>query len=303
MGWSDLLNPSEGEPVNMPEQKSQPLGNDSPWQPMAPPQSKGFSEDFFKDVVWHQKWEIFQGVYTPGRNPVAELCDLIHLPKDLRGMRVLDIGAWNGCFSFECERRGAKEVVAFGPDTPEQTGFERIRNAIGSKVVRLEEGSVYSLSPKRLGMFDAVLFLGVLYHLRYPLLAIDKVWGVTKGTAYVETHVIDNCFIPAGQNSNKALPLQNVSPALVDVPLWQFYRLGELGGDTSNWFGPNVRAVLDAFGSAGFVTEHLSSWGTRASFRAVRKTDVPEYKTIWTYEGHFEAVTKSISDLSNPEVG
>jgi tRNA (mo5U34)-methyltransferase len=272
--------------------------NDS-WQPEPPPpQPKNFSPDFFAGVHWHQKWELFQGVYTPGRNSVAELCDKVQLPKDLRGMRVLDIGAWNGGFSFECERRGAAEVVGYGVDNAQQSGFERIRDLLGSKTVRYEEGSVYNLTPERMGMFDIVLFLGVLYHLRYPMVGIDNVYSVTKKTAYVETHVMDHCFIPAGQDSSRAVSLQSVSPDLVNVPLWQFYRRGELGNDTSNWFGPNIRAVLDAFGSAGFAIEHLATWGYRAGFRAERLSGAAEHKTLNTYE-NFEVVEKSIAALTD----
>src|SRR5262249_41031030 len=91
-----------------------------------PDAPRRFSPDaIFQGVHWHQRWEIFQGVFVPGINPVKDLCELSGLPADLSGKRVLDVGAWNGCFSFECERRGADEVVAFGPENPEEVGFNR----------------------------------------------------------------------------------------------------------------------------------------------------------------------------------
>jgi len=52
------------------------------------------------------------GSFTPGRNPVGEILDYAGVPADLRGLCVLDIGAWHGCFSFECER-----LVEGEPDT------------------------------------------------------------------------------------------------------------------------------------------------------------------------------------------
>ena len=57
-----------------------------------PPVPPGFSADsFFAGVHWHQRWEIFKGIFVPGRNTVRELCDLIGLPPDLSGSRVLDV--------------------------------------------------------------------------------------------------------------------------------------------------------------------------------------------------------------------
>lgn len=54
----------------------------------------------------------------------------------------------------------------------------------------------------------------------------------------------------------------------MDVPLWQFYRYDELNGDHSNWFGPNIGAVTDAFGSTGFDVEVLARWPGRAASKA-----------------------------------
>ncbi len=235
----------------------------------------------FDGIHWHQRWEVFDGVHLPGRNDVQTILENVGLPDDLTGKRVLDIGAWNGGFSFECERRGASEVIAFSLEDPDTTGFNRLKDILASKVSYVL-GSVYSLDADVLGQFDIVLFLGVLYHLRYPLLAADKLRTVTKGELLIETHVIDDCFIPAGKTSSEAVSLAQVSPSLSDVPLWQFYRRNELGSDPSNWFGPNLTAVVEGFGSAGFEVHTTRCWGTRAAFRATpsRITDF-----TGTYEG------------------
>src|SRR5271156_127483 len=80
-----------------------------------PPKPAGFDpEALFEGVHWHQQWEVFEGVVTPGRNPVSDLMAYADVPQDLSGKTVLDIGAWNGCFSFECIRRGASRVLALG---------------------------------------------------------------------------------------------------------------------------------------------------------------------------------------------
>jgi len=119
--------------------------------------SKDDSAALFDGIHWHQHWEVSPGVFTPGRNPVAKLCDRIRLPADLRGQRVLDVGAWNGCFSFECERRGADEVVALSLEHPDENGFNRLKAILSSRVEYVRQ-SIYTIDPKSLGAFDLVLF-------------------------------------------------------------------------------------------------------------------------------------------------
>jgi tRNA (mo5U34)-methyltransferase len=228
------------------------------------PASIDLAEIFQQIHPWHQRWEIFEGVFTPGRNPISDLLDGVGLPSDLRGLRVLDVGAFNGCFSFECERRGAAEVVAMDLQDAHSLGIDTLISLLGSRV-RFEQGSVYNLDPATLGEFDVVLFLGVLYHLRYPLLALDKLRKVTKGTLFLETLVIDNRVIEGGKDFQA---LGDYHPALPNIALWQFYKGSELAKDSSNWFGPNIHAVLDGLESAGFSPSLYSTWGDRAGFQA-----------------------------------
>jgi len=222
----------------------------------------GFSgELLFGGIQWHQGWDIFEGVRLPGRNSVEQLCEHIRLPVDLTDKRVLDIGAWNGAFSFECERRGASDVVAFSLENPETSGFNRLKAVLNSKV-RYVTGSVYNLQDYNLGQFDVVLFLGVLYHLRYPLLAIDRLRTLCRGEVFIETHIIDE---------------------FADCPIWRFYPGAELAGDSSNWFGPNILAVITAFQTAGFDISLLDRWGSRASFKGTPSTVLAAFEN--TYEG------------------
>ena len=112
----------------------------------------------------------------------------LDLPSSLAGRTVLDIGAWDGFFSFEAERRGAARVVAadyyawhgIGWGTHQgKAGFTLARECLGSRVEDLDI-DVMDLSPERVGTFDVVLFLGVLYHLRHPLLALERIASVTR---------------------------------------------------------------------------------------------------------------------------
>jgi tRNA (mo5U34)-methyltransferase len=256
----------------------------------------GFEKQrLFEGTYWHQKWQVFEDVFTPGVNCIEHMCESMGLPNDLTGKRVLDIGAWNGCLSLECERRGALEVVALGPENPNDTAFYRLRDAIGSTRTRYLRGTVYDLDPQKLGTFDVVLFCGVLYHLRYPLLGIDNIRRVCTGEVFVETFLIDQEFILKKDGKLTKVPLSRLSPELSSQPIWQFYRLDELEGDPSNWVGPNSTAVVEAFESAGFETRFLGASPPRGYFRARVKEGAPEFLAIRCGEGvYYDVLVKHL---------
>jgi tRNA (mo5U34)-methyltransferase len=115
---------------------------------------------------------------------------LLQIPEDLSGMTVLDIGAWDGFFSFEFERRGAARVLAIDTFAWDQGGLECFllaREHFDSKV-DYERLDVHELDPRRIGTFDLVFCAGVLYHLRHPLLALEKIRSVTAKRCILETH-------------------------------------------------------------------------------------------------------------------
>ena len=117
---------------------------------------------------------------------------LLQIPQDLTGWTVLDIGAWHGFFSFECERRGADRVLAIDQYAWNRFGmneFLAARERLGSKVEH-RRVDVHDLDPDDIGTFDLVLMLGVFYHLRNPLLALERVKDVTRRQLICETHVL-----------------------------------------------------------------------------------------------------------------
>ena len=117
---------------------------------------------------------------------------LLQIPEDLTGWTVLDVGAWHGFFSFECERRGAERVVAvdrFAWDTFGMDEFLEAKARLGSQV-EPRHLDVHELDPADVGQFDLVLLLGVFYHLRNPLQALERIRAVTKRLLICETHVL-----------------------------------------------------------------------------------------------------------------
>jgi len=218
------------------------------------------------EFLWHQKFALSDHVVSPGTNDIGWLIDQVGLPERLDGLSVLDVGTTNGGAAFLAERRGAKRVVAVDIYGPERFGFNRIKAALGSDV-EFVQGTIYQLPEVLEGeTFDEVLFLGVLYHLRHPLLAIDSLHRLTRRHLYVETAV-------------SGLPDDEASA--------RFFRRDELAGDSSNWFAPTVRCLVDWVESSGFVVEGVSHWPegkpSRASVAARPAVASPEYSVL-SYE-------------------
>jgi tRNA (mo5U34)-methyltransferase len=187
-----------------------------------------------KIPYWYHCLDFGNGVVTRGYS-VTEWGvsgDFVGLPASLAGKSVLDVGAWDGFYSFESERRGARRVLATDSFmwVHFKAGFELARRILDSKVED-QDIDVLDLSPERVGVFDVVLFLGVLYHMRHPLLALERVAAVTGDHLILETHV-----------------------DLLDVPrpAMAFYPKAELNDDETNWCGPNPPMVLAMLDTVGF---------------------------------------------------
>jgi tRNA (mo5U34)-methyltransferase len=202
---------------------------------------------------WYHSMELPDGSVIPGHQTIGQLRERIArypIPQDLRGKRVLDIGAWDGWFSFEMERRGATVVAV---DSVRQDTFFEARRLLNSKVEYIVE-DVCHLSPRDIGTFDIVLFFGVLYHLKHPLLALERVCALTRDFACVESLVIDDPPQPGA------------------IPLLEFYETTELGGQFDNWCGPNTACLLGFLRTAGFVNPKLMGvYDYRAQTVAYRK--------------------------------
>lgn len=210
---------------------------------------------------WHSGIELGGGVVTVGRtDPQRTLLPYLNLPADLTGKRVLDICAWDGYMAFECERRGADvmAVDSYAWDKPDvmaswhrtgKDGFDLAHTVLHSMVEDVH-CHVLDLDARQLGQFDIVLFLGVLYHMRHPLLALERVAPLVRmngGTLLVESHT----------------DMMNVN-----APAMRFYPGAEANNDPTNWWGPNVACIVAMLRSAGFGSVEVLHNGPRAVVRA-----------------------------------
>jgi tRNA (mo5U34)-methyltransferase len=189
------------------------------------------------EIHWWHTIDLGHGVVTPGRDDTLRKLADVRMPADLSGKSVLDIGAWDGAFSFEAERRGAERVVAVDYYTWREgwhLGFDLAHEALGSKVEAIT-APFETLDPDTLGTFDVVLYLGVLYHARDPFMALRRCADLTRDLLIVETAV-----------------------DMLDVrrPAMAFYE-GEVDGDPTTWFGPNVAACEAMLRAAGFSSTEV----------------------------------------------
>lgn len=227
----------------------------------------------FMTTGWWHSIDLGDGRITPGVHRIEELrdnYDRFQLPDDMSGMRVLDIGCWDGFYSFESERRGA-EVVSV--DVWRPANFFAAHRALNSQI-QFHELSVYEVTKAGLGQFDVVLFLGVLYHLRHPLLALERVCEVTRDLAIIESHIVDNVLATSR-------------------PVMEFYEVDELGGQYDNWWGPNTECLMRMARAAGFVSARkLRQDDLRGVIRADRQW--PELPTAQPPAMHIADIVNAI---------
>jgi tRNA (mo5U34)-methyltransferase len=224
-------------------------------------------------LVWYHTLDLGDGVVTNG------YCTS-YLPEDqlpdFDGKTVLDIGAWDGYYSFLAERCGASRVVAldhyawgvdfsrrnpywedcaergvlpdhsrdtgefWDPSLPGKRGFD-IAHQIYRSRVEAVVGDFATIDPATVGTFDVVLFLGVLYHLKEPLSALEAVRRLTRSVAVIETEAL---LIP-GHEAWSGL---------------EFTAGCYRGFDYSNWFTPTIEGVHNLCRAAGFSrTETVSA--------------------------------------------
>jgi tRNA (mo5U34)-methyltransferase len=216
-------------------------------------------------IPWFHTIDLGNGVITKGigiQETGAEI-----LP-DVSGRSVLDIGAWDGKFSFLAEQAGASRLVALDhyawgvdmvargaywaecaqkgilpdqsldetefwcPELPGRRGFEFAAAALDSKVEPVV-ADFQTVDLDDLGQFDVVLYLGVLYHMKEPLTCLERLRAVTKEVAVIET---------------EAVHLQGLDHEV----LLQFHAGSTLRTDFGNWYVPTIAALHNLCRAAGF---------------------------------------------------
>jgi tRNA (mo5U34)-methyltransferase len=215
---------------------------------------------------WFHPIDLGQGVVTNGLSQ-GPFLGPAEMP-DLQGKSVLDIGAWDGYYSFQAERLGASRIVALDhyvwgvdmaarqvywaecaekgvlpdhnrdttdfwqPELPGRRSFEFAKEALNSRVEpMLADFATVDLAT--VGHFDVVLYLGVLYHMKEPLQCLERLRSVTDEVAVIETQAVH-------------------IDGLEDQSLMQFFAGGQFIGDYGNWFVPTMDGLRQLALAGGF---------------------------------------------------
>jgi methyltransferase (TIGR04290 family) len=188
-----------------------------------------------------------------GDYPRCKLQSFVHgLPDDLEGASVLDIGCNAGFYTFELKRRNAGRVLAIDSNEHYLAQARLAAEVLDVRDIEFRNLSVYDVATLR-ERFDVVLFMGVLYHLRHPLLALDL----------LHEHVVgDRLLFQSMLRGSKAIaalapdyPFEHT--AVFETPGYPCMSFVEhcYAGDPSNWWIPNRACVEAMLRSAGFSIE------------------------------------------------
>ncbi len=201
-------------------------------------QEFGMQSLLAQDIAWFHSVELPDGSCTQGYKSheilQKEAARIFNF--DLRQKSVLDIGAWDGFFSFEAERRGAASVLATdhfswsGPGWGTKQGFDALHEALNSRAASVDV-DVFDLDPHVHGRHDVVLFLGVLYHLKDPCGGLEKAAAMTREMLIVETETVFN---------------------YMDDPVMRYFSGTEMNEDDTNFWAPNLACLRSMVTDLGF---------------------------------------------------
>lgn len=206
---------------------------------------------------WFHRIDLGGGLYTKTESVMGEPVD--HplgpwqtiqklLPSDLSGKTLLDVGCNAGFYAFEAKRRGAVRVLGVDGQRQHVRQGVFVRKVLGLDV-EFRRLNVYELTPRSVGRFDITLALGLLYHLKHPILALENLFQITKELLIIETAILPpelappSVLHPLGETQMLLHSL-----ALVENP-------SDAKEQVFNWFLPGVEALKGLLRTTGF--EHV----------------------------------------------
>lgn len=224
---------------------------------------------------WYHRISLPHDIVTPGWAPLDQ--SAYRIPEDLTGKTVLDVGAWDGYWTFEAIKRGANRVTA----------IEDFSDTVGAltNADRSEKWRTFCLCARALGFVSKngyldnqrgqciefyncdiqelcdmekcgaslyhnhVFLFGVLYHLRHPLIALENIKELmtSDSTIHIETAILDGCRSAYGDKCYTS-----------DDCSFEFYPHDEYGMNHSNWWVGTLKAWCGLVEAAGF--KNIESW-------------------------------------------
>jgi tRNA (mo5U34)-methyltransferase len=203
---------------------------------------------------WFHRIDLGGGLFTKTESVMGEPIDHPQgpwqtiqklLPSDLSNKTVLDVGCNAGFYAFEARRRGAKRVLGVDGQRQHVRQGLFVRKVLGLDV-EFRRLNVYELNPRAIGQFDITLALGLLYHLKHPILALENLYQITRELLIIETAIMppertpDSFSHPLGE---KQMLLHSL--AFVENP-------SDAKEQVFNWFLPGLESLQALLRTTGF---------------------------------------------------
>jgi len=203
---------------------------------------------------WFHYIDLGDGIVTKSESAVGE--PLTHplptwqklqacFPKDLTGQSLLDVGCNAGFYALEAKRRGAVRVLGIDAQRNLIRQADCVRGVLGLDV-QYEKLTVYDLDPRQLGQFDVTLALGLVYHCKHLVLALEKLFTITRRLLLLETAIYPPHILPP----SASYQVGGVSSKL--HPIGYVQNSPDAKEAIYNWFLPSVPALKALLLNVGF---------------------------------------------------
>jgi tRNA (mo5U34)-methyltransferase len=233
---------------------------------------------------WFHRIDLGGGLYTKTESVMGEPVD--HpagpwevigrcLPEDLSGKSVLDVGCNAGFYAVEAKRRGALRVLGVDGQRQHVRQAVFVRKALGLDI-EYRRMNVYELTRRNVGEFDVTLALGLVYHCKHLVLALERLFAVTRGLLVLETAI----YPPEKSPGSFDYEVGGLRPLL--HPLAYVENPGEAKEAIYNWFLPGVEALSALLRNVGFdeVEVFPATQDDRAIFACRKREPYPDSRSI-----------------------
>jgi tRNA (mo5U34)-methyltransferase len=204
---------------------------------------------------WFHRIDLGDGIVTKTESTAGEPPDhplgtweIIRecLPADLSGRDVLDVGCNAGFYSIEAKRRGARRVLGVDARRSHVRQALFVKNVLGLDI-EYRRLSAYDLDPHDIGQFDITLALGLIYHCKHPMLALENLARVTKDILILETATLPTAMLPDSVQHN----IGDTSCEL--YPMAYIENRSTAEEASYNWFLPGVEGLRAMLREVGFT--------------------------------------------------
>ena len=197
------------------------------------------------------------------------------LPEEFGGRSLLDVGCNAGFYAVELKRRGAGRVLGVDSQRNLVRQAVFVREVLGLDI-EYRRMSVYDLDPRELGQFDVTLALGLVYHCKHLVLALERLFAVTRELLVLETAI----YPPEHSPGSFTYEVGGLRPVL--HPLAYVENPGEAKEAIYNWFLPGVEALTALLKNVGFdgVEVFPATQSDRAIFACRKREPYPDSRSI-----------------------